>query len=62
MILEILQSNVKSDNDLELRMDTHVLIGYIFGIKYIHSDLKQYSTIIMKTILIPSIRWKIGAP
>lgn len=33
MIIEILQSNVKSDNDLELRMDTHVLIGHIFGIK-----------------------------
>jgi hypothetical protein len=62
MILEILQGNVRSENDLEVRIDTHVLIEHIIGIQKIHEDLRQYSVSILKNILIPSIRWKIGSP
>lgn len=53
---------MRTQNDLEVRIDAQVLIEYILNIQSIAEDLKPFSVVLMKNILIPSIRWKIGSP
>jgi hypothetical protein len=61
-ILEVIQYCIGHQNDLEVRIDTLVLIEHILTIKELKEQLQTYSVQIMKNILIPSIQWKVGKP
>lgn len=61
-ILQILQFCIAPDSDIEMRMDTLVLVEELLGIEGLRYSLKQYSMRILKQILNVAIKWKVGKP
>lgn len=53
---------INPQSDLEVRMDTLVLIEFMFGIEEIKEALRPLAEQMMRKILVVSIQWKIGKP
>ena len=61
-ILQVIEFMINPQSDLEVRMDTLVLIEHILAIESLHESMRPHGERIMKKILIVAIQWKIGKP
>ncbi|EGR33969.1 hypothetical protein IMG5_029090 [Ichthyophthirius multifiliis] len=64
IILEILQSCVDLNQDVEVRLDTLIQVEFLIQTPYASVQKKLYenSQIVLTRIIIPSIIWRIGKP
>ena len=62
IVLEVIQYSIGQQNDLEMRIDMLVLVEHILSIEQLKEPLQQVSEQLIKNILVPSIRWKVGKP
>lgn len=61
-ILQIFEFLVGPQSDLEVRMDTLVLIEYVISIPELHEALRSVGGQLLKRVLIVAIQWKVGKP
>lgn len=61
-ILQVLEFMVNPQSDLEVRMDTLVLIEYLISLGDLHETLAAISGQLLKKVLLPAIQWKVGKP
>jgi hypothetical protein len=53
---------INPQSDLEVRMDTLVLIEYIISQPQLQESLAPLSEQLLKKVLIVSVQWKVGKP
>jgi hypothetical protein len=53
---------INPQSDLEVRMDTLVLIEYIISQPQLQEPLAPLSEQLLKKVLIVSVQWKVGKP
>jgi hypothetical protein len=61
-ILEIIATCVDREKDYELRIDMLALTEHFLRTENLHATIVFYSEIILKMILIPSLKWSCGMP
>ena len=61
-ILQIFEFLVGPQSDLEVRMDTLVLIEYVISIPELQEALRSVGGQLLKRVLIVAIQWKVGKP
>jgi hypothetical protein len=61
-ILQVFEFLVNPQSELEVRMDTLVLIEYIINLPELQESLAPLSEQLLKKVLIVSIQWKVGKP
>ena len=61
-ILEIIATCGDREKDFELRIDMLSLCEHFLKTEMSHSTIVFYSEIIIKMILVPSLKWGVGIP
>ena len=61
-ILEIIATCGDREKDFELRIDMLSLCEHFLKTESLHSTIVFYSEIIIKMILVPSLKWGVGIP
>lgn len=61
-ILIVFEFLMNPQNDLEVRMDTLVLIEYVLSLQELRETLTPLSAQLLKKVLILAIQWKVGKP
>lgn len=61
-ILQVFEFLINSQNDLETRMDTLVLIEQVLALADLREALAPLSEQLLKKVLVAAIQWKVGKP
>ena len=61
-ILIVFEFMLNPQSDLEVRIDTLVLIEYVIGVSDLREALAPLSEQLLKRVLLVAIQWKVGKP
>lgn len=61
-ILIVFEFMLNPQSDIEIRMDTLVLIEYILGVPDLKEALAPLAEQLLKKVLLLSVQWKVGKP
>lgn len=61
-ILIVFEFMLNPQSDIELRMDTLVLIEYILGVPDLKEALAPLAEQLLKKVLLLAVQWKVGKP
>ena len=61
-ITQVLEWMVSANIDLEVRMDTLVLVEHVLTQGELKEELAKLSHQLLKKVLLPAIQWKVGKP